>query len=56
MKTLWFMPIAFVAGVHGFAIFTPYLLLVLAASRLLKRRPRPAVQVTTGAVKNPAAV
>ncbi len=29
-------PLAFVSGVHGFAIFLPYLLLVLAAAFLVR--------------------
>ena len=31
MRLLWFLPLAFVAGSHGFALFVPYLFLCLAA-------------------------
>lgn len=31
MKALRFLPLAFLAGTHGFAIFAPYLAVVLAA-------------------------
>jgi hypothetical protein len=35
MRWFWAFPFTFVAGVHGFAIFAPYLVLIamLAASR-----------------------
>ena len=38
MRSLWFLPLTFVAGVHGFAIFAPYLALVFAALHLRSRR------------------
>ena len=41
MKTALLLPLAFVAGAHGFALFAPYLavfLAVLAAAQLLRRR------------------
>jgi hypothetical protein len=38
MKSLRFLPIAFLAGTHGFALFAPYLVLVLAAAHLFSRR------------------
>jgi hypothetical protein len=41
------MPIAFLCGYHGFAIFAPYLLVVLLGFELYRRRralaPVPAV-------------
>ena len=52
MKTLLFLPVAYVAGEHGFVFFAPYLaivLLTLHVARRLGRRgaasdePRPAV-------------
>ena len=38
MKSLRFLPIAFLAGIHGFALFAPYVVLVLATAHLVKRR------------------
>jgi hypothetical protein len=38
MKVTLFLPLAFLAGAHGFAIFAPYLALFLAAATLLRRR------------------
>ena len=36
-KALSFLPLAFVAGTHGFAIFAPYVAVVLAALHLRSR-------------------
>ena len=41
MRTLWFMPLTFLCGVHGFAFFAPYLVTFLAVAHLLKRRRVP---------------
>jgi hypothetical protein len=30
MRAVWFLPLTFLAGVHGFALFAPYLLLCIA--------------------------
>ena len=38
MRSLWYVPLAFLAGVHGFAIFAPYLAVVFAALHLRSRR------------------
>jgi hypothetical protein len=38
MRTLWFMPMTFLAGIHGFAYFVPYLLLVSAIAMVLQMR------------------
>ena len=38
MRSLWFLPLTFVAGAHGFAIFAPYLVVVFAALHLRSRR------------------
>jgi hypothetical protein len=38
MRSLWYLPLTFLAGVHGFAIFAPYLALVFAALHLRSRR------------------
>ena len=37
MKSLVFLPLAFVAGEHGFAIFAPFLVLIVSATLLLRR-------------------
>lgn len=37
MRAVWFLPLAYLAGVHGFALFAPYLLLCLATGHLLRR-------------------
>ncbi|MGE5612407.1 MAG: hypothetical protein ACM359_24380 [Bacillota bacterium] len=37
MRAVRFLPLAFVAGVEGFALFTPYLLVMLVAGHLLRR-------------------
>jgi hypothetical protein len=38
MKTVRLVPLAFVAGVHGFAMFAPYLAVYLAVAHVLRRR------------------
>ena len=38
MRTLWMFPLTFVAGVHGFALFAPYLLMILALMLAMQRR------------------
>ena len=46
MRSLWYLPLTFLAGVHGFAIFAPYLALVFAALHLRSlRRARAASAV-----------
>ena len=37
MRSLWYVPLAFLAGAHGFAIFAPYLAVVFAALHLRSR-------------------
>ena len=37
MRALWFLPLTFVAGVHGFAVFAPYLVVVFTALHLRSR-------------------
>jgi hypothetical protein len=38
---MWLLlPLAYVAGAHGFALFAPYLALFLAAAHVLRRRRR----------------
>lgn len=36
MKTLFLLPLAYFAGVDGFALFAPYLLLVLGTAFIVK--------------------
>ena len=45
-KALLFLPLTFLAGTHGFALFAPYVALVLAVMHLRGRRrvPQPAVE------------
>lgn len=38
MRSIWMLPFTFVAGVHGFALFAPYLLLIATIGLVLKRR------------------
>ncbi len=38
MRTLWFMPMTFLAGIHGFAYFVPYLLLVSMIAMVVQMR------------------
>jgi len=50
MRSLWYLPLTFLAGVHGFAIFAPYLALVFAALHLRSRhRARLAAVTALGA-------
>ncbi|HYE18157.1 MAG TPA: hypothetical protein VEA69_06920 [Tepidisphaeraceae bacterium] len=43
MKHLRWVPLAFLAGQHGFAIFAPYAALMIATAMILSRwRRRPA--------------
>jgi hypothetical protein len=37
MKSLRFVPLAFVAGVHGFPMFVSYVAVVMAVMGLLRR-------------------
>ncbi len=41
MRSLRYLPLAFVAGVHGFALFAPYLALFLTVSHFVRRRRTP---------------
>jgi hypothetical protein len=50
MRTALFVPLAFVAGVHGFALFAPYLALFLAAVHVLRLRRRQHRPVSAGAL------
>ena len=37
MRSLWFLPLTFLAGVHGFAIVAPYVAVIFAALHLRSR-------------------
>lgn len=37
MKALRFLPLTFLAGIHGFAIFAPYSLIALIVVGLVRR-------------------
>ena len=59
-KCLSFLPLAFVAGTHGFALFAPYVAVVLAALHLrsrhrLRTRARARARARTTAAPVPAA-
>jgi hypothetical protein len=38
MRLIWLLPLAYLAGEYGFAIFAPYLALFLPVALLLRRR------------------
>jgi len=40
MKHLRWLPLTFLAGVHGFAIFAPYATVMLAIGHIMRRRQR----------------
>lgn len=40
MKTLRFLPLTFLAGVHGFVFFAPYLAVFLAVAHWARRPKR----------------
>ncbi len=56
VRSLRFVPLAFVAGIDGFAIFAPYLVFVLATLEVARgRRRRQAGRAkATGATTRPA--
>jgi hypothetical protein len=47
MRSLWFLPITFIAGQHGFVFFAPYLAVFLASAVLLRERRRRLAFATT---------
>jgi hypothetical protein len=40
VKAIRFIPLAFIAGYHGFALFAPYAAMVLVAAHVMHRRRR----------------
>ena len=60
-KALRFLPLAFLAGTHGFALFAPYVALVLAALHLRtirreRTRAREKASAARAAVAIPAPI
>ena len=58
-KALRFLPLAFLAGTHGFALFAPYVALVLAALHLRsvrRERTRARARALISAVPLPSPV
>jgi hypothetical protein len=45
MKSLRYLPLTFLAGVHGFAMFAPYAAIFLGIVHLINRRRRKLVPV-----------
>jgi len=43
VRSIRFIPLTFLAGVHGFALFAPYVLLFVALMMLLQRSRTPVV-------------
>ena len=39
VKTIYFIPLAYLADLQGFGLFTAYALVVLTAAHLFRRRP-----------------
>jgi len=54
MKSLRFIPLTFLAGAHGFAIFAPYVLALLIVGHFLREHRR-AVAARARAVSVPFA-
>jgi hypothetical protein len=57
VKTALMVPLAFLAGAHGFALFAPYLavfLTFLGAAKLLRRRRPVALARRSSATGSPA--
>jgi hypothetical protein len=54
MKHLRWVPLAFLAGQHGFAIFAPYAALMIATAMLLGRRRAAASQPSPRVAAAPA--
>jgi hypothetical protein len=40
MRHIRWVPLAFIAGTHGFALFAPYAALMLAVTHVVERRRR----------------
>ena len=51
MKSLWYVPLTYVAGVHGFAIFAPYLVLFLTIVLVTRPRYRRRLRLLAAAIR-----
>jgi hypothetical protein len=49
MKHLRWVPLAFLAGQHGFAVFAPYATLLLALAHYMNRRKKARARVAAAA-------
>lgn len=49
MRSLWMLPFTFVAGVDGFAIFVPYLVLVVLVAMIVRWRKNQPIPVVVRA-------
>ena len=56
MKSLRYLPLTFLCGVHGFALFAPYAALATAALLLFRKRRQRALAAIPVAVAVPASV
>ncbi|MCC6238803.1 MAG: hypothetical protein IT448_00665 [Phycisphaerales bacterium] len=52
MRMLHFLPLTFLAGVHGFAFFAPYLAVFLTAVVCLRRHRRAAPRAVPVPISN----
>jgi hypothetical protein len=50
MQVVLLFPLAFLAGMDGFAIFAPYLMLIVIAGHLIQRRRRAALARAAAAI------
>lgn len=48
MRTVWMIPLAYVAGIEGFGWFVPYLLFVCAVATFERMRKTRALRFATG--------
>jgi hypothetical protein len=49
MRTVWLIPLAYVAGIEGFGLFVPYLLFVCGVATISRMRNRHARHVPSPA-------
>jgi hypothetical protein len=51
MRSLRYLPLTFICGVHGFALFAPYLATFLAAHHFIKLRRAALVPIPVAPVR-----
>lgn len=61
MKALWFLPFTFASGAEGFALFAPYLILILSLLHLVQyirqhTRPLASLRVASSSALEPRPV